>query len=44
MTRWVWDDLDVDPPTQGMWTAAFLILGIVALFIAVAFVTGPVKP
>jgi hypothetical protein len=25
MTRWVWDDLDVPPPTQRAWVAAVLI-------------------
>lgn len=34
-------DLDVPPPTQGQWTAAFLLLGIVAGLVALALTTGP---
>jgi hypothetical protein len=33
-------DLDVPPPTQGQWTAAFLLAGMVFVFVCVALVTG----
>jgi HAMP domain-containing protein len=39
--KWVWDDLDVPPPTQRAWVAAFLVAVLVFLVIATALVTGP---
>jgi hypothetical protein len=43
MTRWVWDDLDVPPPSQRQWVAAFLLTVMGFLLIVTAFVTGPVS-
>jgi hypothetical protein len=33
MTRWVWDDLDVPPPTQRAWVAAVLIFATVVVWL-----------
>ena len=45
MTRWldvIYDDLDVSvAERQGAWTAAFLLAGIVAGLLVLAFLTGP---
>jgi hypothetical protein len=40
----IYDDLDVSrSERQGSWTAAFLVAGIVAGLIVLAFITGPVR-